>query len=394
MTQSKACSSTLSSAAPVEFNVPNTALGRSASHLLAQAGIEVNGPRPWDMQLHAPGVVERVFSQGSLGLGEAYMEGMWSARHLDQFFYRILRSGLDEEIRSTRFLLHALLTRFTNRQGKRQSRHAIAAHYDLGNDFYAAMLDSRMTYTCGYWHDATTLDAAQEAKLDLICRKLQLQPGMRLLDIGCGWGSLMAYAAEHYQVECVGATLSRSQAEWATERYADTRMRFLLQDYRDLTGQFDAIASVGMFEHVGRKNYRTFFEVAHRLLAPDGLFLLHTIGKNSHRGGSDPWMDRYIFPGGDLPSAAQISCAADGLFIIEDLHSFGADYDRTLMAWCANFDRAWDRFADRYDPHFYRMWKYYLLSCAGAFRARSIQLWQWVLSKNGLDGGYRIENVL
>lgn len=375
------------------LSTPTTVVQDSRLHglmqtLLSSAGIKINGDRPWDLRLHGPGVAERAFSTGNLGLGETYMDGAWDADALDEFFYRLLRSRVEKQVQPLRLVFHALRSRLINLQNVKRAWQVGEAHYDLGNDFYAAMLDPRMTYTCGYWAKANTLAEAQEAKLDLICRKLGLQPGMRVLDIGCGWGSFMGYAAEHYGVECVGVTISREQAAWASERYAGLPLEFRLQDYRELNEPFDRIASVGMFEHVGRKNHRIFMEVVHRCLADDGLFLLHTIGKNTRSGNPDPWIDRYIFPNGDLPAAGQIADAADGLFVIEDLHNFGADYDRTLMAWYANFERAWPQFVGQLDERFRRMWRYYLLSCAGAFRARHIQLWQWVLSKEGVEGGY------
>ncbi|KWR85182.1 cyclopropane-fatty-acyl-phospholipid synthase [Pseudomonas sp. PI1] len=363
-------------------------LQRIAAELLQKADIEINGQRPWDMQVLRPQVFERVLGQGSLGLGESYMDGDWEAQHLDEFFHRLLRARLDREVQPLRLLVHALRYRLLNLQSSRRAWQVGKQHYDLGNELYRAMLDTRMTYSCGYWENATTLEQAQEAKLELICRKLQLRPGMRLLDIGCGWGSLMSYAAQHYGVECVGVTVSQEQANWASDRYRGLPLEFRLQDYRSLTEKFDCIASVGMFEHVGHKNHRTFMQVAHRCLADDGLLLLHTIGKNERRGRPDPWTDRYIFPNGDLPSIGQIGDAADRLFVVEDLHNFGAYYDRTLMAWYANFEAAWPSFS-RLGERFRRMWRYYLLSCAGAFRARDIQLWQWVLSKRGVAGGYR-----
>jgi len=209
------------------------------------------------------------------------------------------------------------------------------------------------------------------------------------LDIGCGWGSLMAYAAKHYQVECVCVTVSQQQVSLGRQHCAGWPVEFRLQDYRQLHEPFDAIASVGMFEHVGRKNMLSFMQVAHRCLKQDGFFLLHTIGKNITHSAPDPWIDRYIFPNGDLPSLQQISRAIEGRFVVEDLHNFGADYDRTLMAWFANFEQHWALFAKQYGETFYRMWKYYLLSCAGAFRARDLQLWQWLMSKRGVVGGYR-----
>lgn len=368
---------------------PVTRADRAVVELIASADIQVNGTRSWDMQLHAEGVFQRALAQGNLGLGETYMEGAWDAQALDQFFYRLLRANLADQVQPVRMLGHALRAKLLNRQTSRRAWQVGEAHYDLSNAFYEAMLDPRMTYTCGYWNDASTLVEAQEAKLDLICRKLGLKPGMRVLDIGCGWGSFMGYAAEHYGVQCVGVTISKEQVAWAKQRYAGLPLEFRLQDYRKVDEQFDRIVSIGMFEHVGRKNHRAFMKVAARCLAGDGLFLLHTIGKNQRRSTPDPWIDKHIFPNGDLPSIGQIGDAMDGLFVAEDLHNFGADYDRTLMAWHANFEAAWPQFAESLGEVFHRKWRYYLLSCAGAFRARDIQLWQWVLSRQGIEGGYR-----
>ena len=365
---------------------------RYLAELLSEAGITLGGDRPWDVRLLRPGVADRVFAQGNLGLGESYMDGDWTCDRLDEFFHRLLRAGLQHRVSPARVAFHVLKARLLNRQNRRRAWQVGEQHYDLGNAFYQAMLDPRMTYTCGYWREAETLAQAQEAKLDLICRKLGLEPGMRVLDIGCGWGSFMGYAAERYGVECVGVTISREQAAWAEQRYAGLPLEFRLQDYREVEGEFDRIVSVGMFEHVGRKNYRTYMEVAHRCLKDGGLFLLHTIGSNDPSPGSDPWIDRYIFPNGELPTLAQISRAAERLFIVEDLHNFGADYDHTLMAWHANFQAAWPRFREQLGERFHRMWEYYLLSCAGAFRARDLQLWQWVLAKGGVPGGYRRES--
>jgi cyclopropane-fatty-acyl-phospholipid synthase len=361
---------------------------RWAGPILAKAGIQIDGSADCDMRIHDLAVVKEAFIRGNLGLGEAYMNGAWDAQRLDEFFARLLRSRATENLRAPGLILSAAAARLFNRQTLRRAWQVGQAHYDLGNEFYAAMLDPRMTYTCGYWKHASTLAEAQEAKLELVCRKLQLEPGMRVLDIGCGWGSFMRYATERYKVHCVGVTISEEQARWARERYPDAGLDFRLQDYRMLNERFDRIVSIGMFEHVGHKNYRTYMEVAHRCLHDGGLFLLHTIGKNVRRGASDPWIDKYIFPNGELPSMGHISDAIEGLFIAEDVHNFGADYDRTLMAWHANFEAAWPRFAAQLGDRFYRMWRYYLLSCAGAFRARDIQLWQWVLSKEGVAGGY------
>lgn len=371
------------------FLLPESTLHQYFIELLNLAGIEPGGKQPWDLQLNAFNVPERVFSEGSIGLGESYMDGDWDVKQLDEFFCRLLRSRLPEKVQPAQMLLHALKVKLFNRQTQKRAWQVGEQHYDLGNDFYAAMLDKRMTYTCGYWKNADNLEQAQEAKLDLICRKLQLKPGMTVLDIGCGWGSFMTYAAQHYGVRCIGLTISKEQACWVNESYSHLPVHARLQDYRDINEPFDRIVSIGMFEHVGRKNYKQFMQVAHRCLKDDGLFLLHTIGKNLRSGHTDPWIDKYIFPNGELPALAQMTVALENLFVVEDLHNFGADYDKTLMAWHANFEKSWPQFAASLGPRFYRMWRYYLLSCAGAFRARDIQLWQWVLSKQGVEGGYQ-----
>lgn len=370
----------------------STAVRRSSTdtfveQLLAKADIRINGDRPWDIQIHNHQVIVDALAKANLGLGEAYMRGDWDVEALDQFFYRILRARLPDYIKPWKLFLNVMKAKCINLQTRSRAWQVGREHYDIGNDLYQSMLDNRMVYSCGYWKNATSLDEAEEAKLDLVCRKLGLQPGMRFLDIGCGWGGLMAYAVEHYGVEATGITISKEQKAYAEARYRKLNLDIRLEDYRNLNEKFDRIASVGMFEHVGRKNHRVFMEVAHRCLDPDGLLLLHTIGKNEASSTPDPWIDKYIFPNGDLPSVGQIGDAFDGLFVAEDLHNFGPDYDKTLMAWDENFRQSWSKFEDKYPKHFYRMWRYYLLSCAAAFRARDIQLWQWLLSPQGVIGG-------
>jgi cyclopropane-fatty-acyl-phospholipid synthase len=365
----------------------SSALRGGIEELLAKADIRVNGRRPWDMRIHSPGVFDRIASRGSLGLGEAYMDGDWDADALDEFFNRVLQARLDREVRPLRLWLPALRARLFNLQDTRRAWQVGRAHYDLGNDFYQAMLGPTMVYSCGYWKNASTLDEAQEAKLDLVCRKLQLQPGMRVLDIGCGWGSFMAHAADRHGVECAGVTVSKEQAEFSWRNHVGLPLHVSLQDYRDIEGTYDRIASIGMFEHVGRKNHRAFMKTVRRCLADDGIFLLHTIGKNARADPPDPWIEKHIFPNGEVPSIGQIAAAIDGLFVVEDLHNFGADYDPTLMAWHANFEAAWPRFAEALGERFHRQWRYYLLACAGAFRARDLQVWQWVLTPRGIPGG-------
>lgn len=358
--------------------------------LLEAADVRIGGDRPWDLQVHEYDFYRRALRGGVLALGEAYMDGWWDCDALDQFVARVLRAGLRDVVaKSTRAKLFILLAHLTNRQSSTRAFEVGERHYDLGDDLFDVMLDRRRTYSCGYWKDAATLDEAQEAKLELICRKIGLKPGQHVLDVGCGWGSFIGYAAEKYGVKATGITVSREQADYARERLAALPVEVRLQDYRDIEGTFDHVVSVGMFEHVGVKNYRTFMEVAHRCLADDGLLLLHTIMSNISGHTIDPWTEKYIFPNAMLPSPQQIGAAAEHLFIIEDVHNFGADYDPTLLAWHRRFEEGWGRIAERYGERFRRMWRYYLLTSAGGFRIRRNGLWQVVLSKNGVPGGYR-----
>jgi len=358
--------------------------------LLSVAGIEINGNNPWDIKVKNDGFYDKVITHGSLGLGESYMDGWWYCHQLDEFFYRILSKEIESKIKHNWSLLANILwSRLFNLQSRKRAFQIGERHYDLGNNLFANMLDKRMTYSCGYWRKASSLDEAQEHKLDLICRKLNLQPGMKLLDIGCGWGSLAKYAAENYQVEVVGITVSREQVKLAQTMCQGLPVEIRLQDYREINDRFDRIASVGMIEHVGYKNYRTFMEVVYKSLNYGGLFLLQSIGGNQSRTSVDPWINRYIFPNGMLPSIKQLASAIEGLFVMEDWHSFGVDYDKTLMAWYQRFKDNWETIKPEYDERFYRMWSYYLLSCAGSFRARKNQLWQIILSKGGVSGGYQ-----
>ena len=355
------------------------------------ADVRINGNRPWDIQVRNLSFYERVLAGGSLALGETYMDGWWDCEALDQFFYKIMDARLDKKAKKSKQVLWAVLkAKITNAQSRSKAYEIGKRHYDIGNDVFSIMLDKGMNYSCGYWNKAGTLDKAQEAKLDLICRKTGLKPGMKVLDIGCGWGGFAKYAAEKYDVRVLGITVSREQTEFARKFCKGLPVEIELQDYRKLKEEFDRIISIGMFEHVGPRNYRTYMKVVHRCLTSDGLFLLHTIAGNSSVTSTDPWINKYIFPNSMLPSPKQITSAAEGVFVLEDWHSFGHYYDKTLMTWYGNFTENWDKIKDTYDQRFYRMWTYYLLSCAGSFRSRRNQLWQIVLSKKGIQGGYQI----
>ena len=367
----------------------DTGLQERVTGLLHEAGVQIDGTRPQDIQVHDPRFFARVMAHGSLGLGESYMDGWWDANVLDEFLFHLMQAHLDERVHGWREVADALKARLFNLQAGQRSYEVGRRHYDLGNDLYQAMLGQRLVYSCGYWRNANDLDAAQEAKLDLVCRKLGLRPGQRVLDIGCGWGEALKFAAERYGVSGVGITISQEQADYARELCAGLPIEIRLQDYRELDEPFDAIFSIGMFEHVGDKNYRSFFDVARRCLSPRGLLLLHTIGSNVSRHRTDPWIARYIFPNSMLPSAAQISCAFEGRFVLEDWHNFGTDYDLTLQAWRRNVEAAWPTLdARRYDERFRRLWRFYLAGSMATFRSRHAQLWQLVLSPQGVPGGY------
>jgi cyclopropane-fatty-acyl-phospholipid synthase len=359
---------------------------KKVQEILNPLDIQIDGNRPWDIQVNNPNFYERVMAGGSLALGESYMDGWWDCEAPDQFFERILGERLDKtvKINSLLFLWSMIKVKVINAQNRFRAYIIGERHYDIGNSLFSTMLDKGINYSCGYWESAKTLDEAQKAKLELICRKMGLQPGMSVLDIGCGWGGFSKYAAQHYGVHVHGITVSKEQMTYAQDSCRGLDVKIEMKDYRSLRGTFDRVVSIGMFEHVGCKNYKAFMKVVHRCVKADGLFLLHTIAGNTTVNSTDPWINKYIFPNSMLPSAKQITSAADGLFVLEDWHSFGKYYDQTLMVWYDNFKKNWDMLKDAYDERFYRMWTYYLLLCAASFRARRNQLWQVVFSKKGI----------
>lgn len=361
---------------------------RQMTDLLATADIEVNGNRPWDIQVKNRELFSRVSLTGSLGLGEAYMDGWWECHALDQLFFKLLSHGIEQKFRtSPPVVTNAIRAALFNCQSRRKAFEVGERHYDAGNDLFEKMLDPHMVYSCGYWREAEDLNQAQEDKMEMICRKLMLSPGMKLLDIGCGWGGLINYAARNYGISAVGLTISKEQAALAKERCAGLPVEIRLQDYRETEGLFDAVVSVGMFEHVGYKNHRTFMQIVRHCLKEEGLFLLHTIASNDSVRHCDPWIEKYIFPNSLLPSIKQMGDAMENYFVMEDWQNIGVDYDHTLMAWHKNFEQNWFTLKKKYSERFYRMWRYYLLSLAGCFRSRYLQVWQVVMSPHGKIGG-------
>jgi len=344
-------------------------------------------PRPWDIRVFNDRLYDRVLSYGSLGLGEAYMDKWWDCLEPDNFIYRILKKDLHKFINLSDILL-LIKAKLTNLQSLSRAFEVGIKHYDIGNELYEHMLDNRMVYSCGYWDNAKNLEEAQEAKLELICQKINLKSGMEVLDVGCGWGSFAKYAAEKYNARVTGITISKEQFKYAEKTCSDLDAIFYLEDYRDFARrnlQFDAIVSIGMFEHVGVKNYRTYMEAVNQCLKPEGKFLLHTIGNSTSAKFGDSFLNKYIFPNGMLPSVQQIGQSAESVFNVEHWENIGPHYEKTLLAWHENFEENWTKISSsssEYNEKFYRLWKYYLLSCAGAFKAKHIHVWQIVMSKH------------
>ena len=357
---------------------------------LEQADVAIGGSRPWDLQVHDRRLFRRVLLRGSLGVGEAWMERWFDCAALDQMFERLFDAGVGGRVSAWSRLPGALRALLFNMQSRARAFQVGQRHYDIGNDLYQAMLGPRMLYSCAWWSGgAKDLEQAQEKKLELIARKLSLQPGMKVLDVGCGWGGAAAWYAQHCAVHVTGITVSKEQLEYARKTWSRLDTEFHLQDYRDIDGHYDAIYSIGMFEHVGLRNYREYMNIVRRCLRPDSMFLLHTIGGNHSVHNAEPWINRYIFPNGMIPSPRQLTAAIERNFVLEDWHNFGPDYDRTLMSWHQNFVAAWPQLAPRYGERFRRMWEYYLLLCAAAFRTRHSNLWQVLLSTGRRRGAAR-----
>lgn len=349
---------------------------------LAEVGIEINGPHDWDPQIKNEGLYNRVIAEKNLGLGEAYMDGWWECKRIDELINRVLRCGVENDMKgSLHYTLLTLPMKLLNLQTISRSHQVAEEHYDTGNDLFFSFLDPLHQYSCGYFKNTDDLETAQINKLELIAKKLELKAGDTLLDIGCGWGGLAKYMAQKYGCKVTAVNISQEQLAFAREDCRGLPVEFLDCDYRNIQGQFDKVVSVGMFEHVGHKNFRVFMETVHRVLKKNGIFLLHTIASNASALNTDMWLNKYIFPNGNLPSAAQIASAAEGLFVVEDLHNFGSQYDKTLMCWYRNFIKSWPTIAEKYGERFKRMWTYYLLCCAGSFRSRTIQLFQVLMTK-------------
>jgi cyclopropane-fatty-acyl-phospholipid synthase len=362
---------------------------RRITDLFKLADVEIGGSRKWDLRVNDDRFFRRVLLGGALALGESYMDGWWDCDALDELFARVLRERIHDKVITLANAWEVAKALVVNRQSRERAAESVHRHYDIGNDLYRRMLDARMLYTCAYWRSgARNIDEAQEAKLELVCRKIGLKPGMTVLDLGCGWAGFSKYAAEKYGAQVVALTVSTEQVALGRELCKGLPVEIRLQDWREATGQFDRVVAIGLLEHVGYKNYSTFMRIVRRCLKDNGLTLLHTIGSTQSSTAVNAWTSKYIFPNAVIPSIAQLSRAMEGRFVVEDWHNFGADYDPTLMAWNERFEAAWPELREKYGERFRRMWRYYLLQSAGAFRGRYMQLWQFVGSPRGVPGGY------
>ncbi len=371
------------------FSLPRRAIEKK----LRTVGIEIDGKNPWDIKINDQRFYARVFSQGSLGLGEAYMMGWWDAERPDLFIEKVLRGGHYANSYSWPSKLLNIKGKVFNRQTRSRSKEVAEQHYNLDTKFFETFLDPYNQYTCAYFSETDELNEAQEKKLDLICRKLQLKEGDTVLDIGCGWGGFAKYAAEKYGCKVVGITISEEQAKSArafTQNLERGAVDIRVQDYRDLKGgKFDKISAVGVMEHIGHKNYRQFMETAQRMLKDDGLFFVDTLGQDFSGTAGNPWSDKYIFPNGMAPSLQQITGASAGLLVLEDMQNLGIDYYKTLRKWDENFQRNWPAVQDRYPAETYRMYRYYFNSFAGALKAQRIHDWHVVFSKGKTGATYK-----
>ncbi len=355
----------------------------------------LKAPEPYQPPLeHHPKMDEsvrrRIQRDGIFGLGETYEQGLWSTDHLDEYMDQVFTAPpprLSPFVWS-RLILGALDKRIFNRQAGRGAFNIGEKHYDLGNDLFHSMLDTSMSYTSGYWASADTLEQAQEAKLDLICRKLNLQPGQHILDIGCGWGNFAEHAARNYGTRVTGVTVSKEQAEFARKRCENLPVDIRLQDYREVDELFDHVVSIEMIEAVGRKNLPNYYSVVDRCLSEGGLFALQVISGNTLTRTSDRRLDQYIlwlvrniFPDGYLPRADELVPPRKTALRIVDWHRYDDDYNQTLLAWAARFNENWSQIADQYDERFYRRWNFYLHGCAAMFRAQLIDVNQLVYTK-------------
>jgi cyclopropane-fatty-acyl-phospholipid synthase len=330
--------------------------------------------------------VMKLLSSPTLGFGECYSQGLIEVHGDFPAFVNEVTAAITRK-RSNRFILPRLQSALQalRRNSPGRSKHNAHHHYDLGNDFYRMWLDERLVYTCAYYDSpGATLAEAQVAKLDHVCRKLDLKPGQTVVEAGSGWGALAMHMAEYYGVEVRAYNVSRAQVDWAREQAAarglDSRLQFNLGDYRSIAQRCDRFVSVGMLEHVGRANYRALGELIERCLKPEGLALIHTIGRNQPRP-TDAWIRKYIFPGGHIPSLGEMMAVFEpNRFSVLDVENLRLHYARTCADWLANFETVAEKVSEMYSEEFTRMWRLYLAGSSAGFQFGTLQLYQVVFA--------------
>jgi len=372
----------------------SAAAKKFVENLLSKAEIALNGNNPWDVRVNSDRFYRRTL-RGSLGFGESYMDGDWDVESLDALFRRIIRMNITGSplIMLNRLKLD-LKSRLSNLQTRIGSRAIAETHYDLDHRLYELFLGPYNQYTCCFFNKARTLEEAEIEKLEMVCNKLDLRQGDRVLDIGCGWGGFAKYAAESRGCEVTGISISKEQVHYARDYTAGLPVEIIECDYRDLPqrfepGHFNKVVIIGMIEHVGYKNYRKIFEIVHRAIRDEGVFLLHTIGNNRVTTVVDPWIEKYIFRNSMAPAMTQLAQSLEGLFTVHDWENYGHYYAPTLAHWQERFEANWPQIealetTNRFDERFRRMFNYYFLSCKAGFETEHMYLWHLVMSKEGI----------
>lgn len=333
--------------------------------------------------LHEVIPIKDIMAHASLTFGEAYMDGKIEIKGNLQQLVKIAYDSKESFLNGSKF--SKLIPKHSHSENK--SKADVQSHYDIGNDFYNMWLDPTMTYSCAYFvSEKDTLEDAQWNKVRHILNKLHAQSGETLLDIGCGWGTLLFTAAKEYNLEATGVTLSQQQYDFVSNKIKEEglegRVHVYLEDYRELKDTYDHVTSVGMFEHVGKENLGEYFNQVNNLLTENGTALIHGITGQHDGAGVDAWINKYIFPGGYIPNIAEnVGHIIDASLQVDDIEPLRRHYQKTLEIWTTNFHKVEEEVISKYGERFYRMWDLYLQACAGSFEAGNIDVVQYLLTK-------------
>lgn len=346
------------------------------------------GDTEFQLIIKTPDVINDIAREPSLGFGENYMNGNIIVNgNLQSLLSLEYKTDISKIKPSIDTALKIVVNNIKTLNSRHKAKKNIFRHYDLGNDFYKLMLDKNMTYSCAYFKDKNdTLEDAQNNKYELICKKLRLKDGDRLVDIGCGWGGMLTYAAKRFDIKAVGCTLSKHQYEYAKEKVKEEgledRVKIFFKDYRDLEGKFNKFVSIGMFEHVGKNYALTFFRKISKLFDDKSLGLLHTIARNRYYP-TDPWTKKYIFPGGYIPVLSNIlrDMSYKQLYVI-NVDNWRPHYAKTLDKWIERFESNIDKIRDMFDDNFINMWRLYLNGASAGFKFGITNVYQILFSNN------------